>query len=116
MVPHDPPWPPNSGEGGARQICWILSGGACFAPDPEVVEAVAEDAAAQGGDGVDAVDGPMHAGAFASGSEDVLGAGLDDAGADAQTHGAELRILHAVAVAADVPDASAGLVAALVTA
>ena len=58
----------------------------------------------------------MHAGAFASGSEDVLAAGLDDAGADAQTHGAKLRILHAVAVAADVPDASTGLVAALVTA
>ena len=74
---------------GARQIRWILGGGACFAADPEVVEAVAEDAAAQGGDGVDAVDGPMHVGAFAAGSEDVLAAGLDDAGADAQTHGAD---------------------------
>ena len=58
----------------------------------------------------------MHAGAFAPGSEDVLAAGLDDAGADAQTRGAELRILHAVAAAPDVPDASAGLVVALVTA
>ena len=58
----------------------------------------------------------MHAGAFAPGSEDVLAASLDDAGADAQTRGAELRILHAVAAAPDVPDASAGLVVALVTA
>ena len=35
---------------------------------------------------------------------------------NAQAHGAELRILHAVAVAPDVPDASAGFVAALVAA
>ena len=32
----------------------------------------------------------MHARAFAPGSEDVLAAGLDDAGADAQAHGAAL--------------------------
>ena len=77
---------------GCTKILWILGGRAGFAAVPEVPEAVAEDAAAQGGHGVDAGDGRVHAGAFEAGSDDVRAAGLDDAGGDAQAGGAERRV------------------------
>ena len=78
---------------------------------PEVVEAVAEDGATQGEDGVGAVDGPVHAAAFEATADDVLARALDDAGGDAHAHGAKLRVLHAEAVVVDVVGAPAGVVA-----
>ena len=48
----------------------------------------------------------MHAGPFEAGADDMLAAGLDDTGGDTQAHGAELRVAHAVTVAAEVVDAT----------
>ena len=67
-----------------RRAGW--SGGSCL-----VVTVVADGfplaaglGAAQGDDGVGAVDGPVHAGLLEALADDGLAAGLDDAGADEQ--------------------------------
>ena len=82
---------------GARHHCWMASGGLRGSSLPEVLEAAAEDAAAQGEDGVGAGDGPTHAGALEPGAEPPA-SGLDDARGDAQAPGAELRMAHPVSV------------------
>ena len=84
------------------------SGGVCGSSLPEVLEAAAEDAAAQGDDGVGASDGPAHAGALEP-CADLLAAGLDDARRDAQALGAELRIAHAVSVPEHIVNAPSRL-------
>ena len=78
---------------------------------PEAFEAAAEDAAAQGEDGIGAVDGPVHAGALEARPDGMFAASLDDAGGDAQAPGPERGIAHALAVADEIVDAFAGLVA-----
>ena len=78
---------------------------------PEGFEAAAEDAAAQGEDGVGAVDGPVHAGALEARPDGMFAASLDDAGGDAQAPGPERGIAHALTVADEIVDAFAGLVA-----
>ena len=70
-------------------IVRCASGGICGSSLPEVLEASAEDAAAQGDDGVGPGDGPAHAGALEP-VADLLASGLDDARRDAQAPGAEL--------------------------
>ena len=52
--------PERPGEG-ARHHCWMASGGLRGSSLPEVLEAAAENSAAQGEDGVGAGDGPAHA-------------------------------------------------------
>ena len=84
------------------------SGGVCGSSLPEVLEAAAEDAAAQGDDGVGASDGPAHAGALEP-CADLLAAGLDDARRDAQALGAELRIAQAVSVPEHIVNAPSRL-------
>ena len=85
-----------------------LSGGVCGSPLPEVLEAAAEQAAAQGDDGVAASDGPAHTGALEP-CADLLASGLDDARRNAQAPGTELRIAHPVSVPEYIVDALAGL-------
>ena len=80
------------------------SGGTCGSSLPEVLEASAEDAAAQGDDGVGPGDGPAHAGALEP-VADLFASGLDDVRRDAQALGAELRIAHPVAVPEHVVNA-----------
>ena len=74
---------------------------------PEGFEAAAEDAAAQGEDGVGAVDGPVHAGALEARPDGMFAASLDDAGGDAQAPGPERGIAHALTVADEIVDAFA---------
>ena len=90
-------------------VLWCSGSVSARAALPEVVEAVAEYGAAQGQDGVGAVDGPVHAAALEAAAADVPAAALDDAGGDAQPHGAERGIAHPPAVARDVVGALAGL-------
>ena len=77
---------------------------------PELFETTAELAAAQGDDRVGASDGPVHAGALASGSDRHLAAGLNDPSRGTKPCCPELRVAHALAVAFDVVDALARLV------
>ena len=84
------------------------SGGVCGSSLPEVLEAAAEQAAAEGDDGVGAGDGPAHAGALEP-CADLLASGLDDARRDAQALGAELRIAHAVSVPEHIVNAPSRL-------
>src|SRR5674476_1110363 len=69
---------------------------------PEVLKASAEFGAAQGDDGVCAVDGPVHAGAFEAGPDHHLASSLEDAGGGAQTLGVKLWVAHASAIVKDV--------------
>ena len=105
---------PDAGDaywhGGARQICDAVSCGG-VSSFPEAFEAAAEDAAAQGEDGIGAVYGPVHAGALEARPDGMFAAGFDDAGGDAQALGPERGIAHALTVADEIVDAFAGLVA-----
>ena len=71
----------------SRFVSAVLCGG--VSSFPEGFEAAAEDAAAQGEDGIGAVDGPVHAGALEARPDGMFAAGLDDAGGDAQAPGPE---------------------------
>ena len=73
-----------------RFVSAVLCGG--VSSFPEGFEAAAEDAAAQGEDGVGAVDGPVHAGALEARPDGMFAASLDDAGGDAQAPGPERGI------------------------
>ena len=59
-------------------------------------------AAAQGNNGVCAVDSPEHAGLFESGADDGFASGFDDAGAYEEVLAAELGIPHALGIALEV--------------
>ena len=89
------------------------SGGPGGSSFPEILEAAAELAAPQGDDGVGAGHGPVHAGALEPGADGELASGLDDARRHAKTPRPELRIAHPVAVAGQVVDTLAGLLAGL---
>ena len=89
--------------------CAVSCGG--VSSFPEAFEAAAEDAAAQGEDGIGAVYGPVHAGALEACPDGMFAAGFDDAGGDAQAPGPERGIAHALTVADEIVDAFAGLVA-----
>lgn len=69
---------------------------------PEVLIASTEFAAAQGDDGVCAIDGPVHASPFEASSDRYFAASLDNAGGCAQALGAKLWVAHARAIAEDV--------------
>ena len=92
-----------------RFVSAVLCGG--VSSFPEAFEAAAEDAAAQGEDGIGAVDGPVHAGALEARPDGMFAASLDDAGGDAQAPGPERGIAHALTVPDEIVDAFAGLVA-----
>ena len=77
---------------------------------PELLETTAQLAAAQGDDGVNASDGPVHPGALAPRSDRDLAAGLNDPRRGTKPCCPELRIAHALTVAYDVVDALARLV------
>ncbi len=80
------------------------------APLPEVLEAPAELAAAQGDDRIGTRQGPVHPGALEAGADGHLATGFDDTRRDAQALGTELRVAHAARVARDVVEALARLV------
>src|ERR1035437_5654647 len=65
---------------------------------PEVLKASAEFRAAQGDDGVCAIDGPMHARPFEPSPDHHFASSLEDAGGGTQTLGVELRVAHASAI------------------
>ena len=92
-----------------RFVSAVLCGG--VSSFPEGFEAAAEDAAAQGEDGIGAVDRPVHTGALEARPDGMFAASLDDAGGDAQAPGPERGIAHALTVADEIVDAFAGLVA-----
>ena len=60
--------------------------------------------AAEGGDGVGAADGPVHAGLLESLADDGFAAGLHDAGADEQAALAEPVVAHAGGVVLEVAE------------
>ena len=95
---------------GVRQICGERSG-LGRSTLPVVVEAVADDGASQGDDGIGASDGPMHAAALEAVADDGLAGAFDDAGGDAQSLGAERRIGHAFAIGGEVVEVFPRLVA-----
>ena len=69
---------------------------------PEVLIASAEFGAAQGDDGVCAIDGPVHASPFEPGADHYFAPSLEDAGGGAQTLGVKLRVAHASAIVDNV--------------
>ena len=101
-------------------VCFQISqqsgrgrGPAFRAPFPEVLVASAQNAAAQGHDGVSAVLGPAHAALLQPPADDRLARAFHHAGADLEALGAELVVAHALAVGFDVADAlGRGLAAA----
>ena len=68
---------------------------ACF---PIVLEAVVEVPAAQGDDGVGAVDGSEHAGLFEAGADYGFAAGFNPTRADEQMLAAELWVAHTLGI------------------
>src|ERR1039457_6425187 len=88
---------------GARRIWGIAScGSPVGAALPEVLKASAEFRAAQGDDGVCAIDGPMHARPFEPSPDHHFASSLEDAGGGTQTLGVELRVAHASAIVENV--------------
>jgi len=77
------------------------------------VEASTEFGAPQGDDGVGPADGPTHPRSFESCPDDTLAAGLDHAGASANSLRLKLGILHPFSVAVQVLETLAGLVAVI---
>src|ERR1017187_7429578 len=77
-------------------------GSPVVAPLPEVLKASTELRAAQGDDGVCALDGPVHASPFEPGADHHFASRLEDAGGGAQTLGVKLRVAHASAIAEDI--------------
>src|ERR1035437_8584861 len=69
---------------------------------PEVLKASAEFRAAQGDDGVCAIDGPMHASPLEAGSDYHFASSREDAGGGTQTLGVKLRVAHTSAIVEDV--------------
>lgn len=64
---------------------------------------------AEGEDGVEAGDGPVHAGAFGSLFDDGVAGGFDVAGADVVAVGFEVGVLHAVVVVGEVAGFAGGV-------
>src|SRR5512141_3241227 len=59
-------------------------------------------------DGVESVDGPVHAGSFGALFDDGVAGCFHGAGADVVAVGAEVGVLHAVVVAGEVADLGGG--------
>ena len=92
---------PRPDPSGARQICAGPAIPAC--PSfPEVVEPVAVNGAPQGGDGVGAVDAPVHAAALQPAGGHGPAGSLDDPRRDAQVPLPEPWIVHARPVRPEV--------------
>jgi len=71
---------------------------------PDLVFGAAGLLAAEGGDGVGAVDGPVHAGLLEPLADDGFAAGFHDAGADKQAALAEPVVAHAGRVVLEVAE------------
>src|SRR5438552_410974 len=94
---------------GARQesdgSCGRLFGSAF----PEVLKATTELGTGESDDGVGAMNGPVHPGAFEPRADSHLAPSLDNTGGSAQALRMELRIAHAVSVSLEIMEAAAGL-------
>src|SRR6266571_4211987 len=78
------------------------SGSPVGAALPEVLIASAEFRAAQGDDGVCALDGPVHASPFEPGPDHHFASSLQHAGGGTQALGMKRRVAHASAIMEDV--------------
>lgn len=78
---------------------------------PGLVEALALVPAARGQDRLGAARAPAHAALFESLGDERFTRGLDDAGADHEPAGLEVRVAHAFAVLAEVGERLADRVA-----
>ena len=81
----------------------------CGSAFPEVLKTTTEFRAAKSNDGIRAVKGPVHSGAFEARADGHLAPGLHDARGSAQTLSVELRVAHAFAVGLKIMEAAAGL-------
>lgn len=79
---------------------------------PEVLAATAQDAAAQGENGVGSVLGPAQAGLFHASADHILVASFHHAGTDLQVLCMEVRVAPAVAVVLQIVGAHGGQFAA----
>ena len=84
-------------------------GSPVVAPLPEVLKASTELRAAQGDDGVCALDGPVHASPFEPGADHHFASRLEDAGGGAQTLSVKLWVAHASAIVKEVHRAFGGI-------
>lgn len=69
---------------------------------PEVLIEPAQDAAAQGGNGIGTIDSPMYAGSFAAGADQRTPASFGHSGSDDEDLAAEIGVLHALAIVFNV--------------
>src|SRR5256885_14918528 len=76
---------------------------------PRSPESDTELGTAESDDGVGAVNGPVHPGAFEPRANSHLAPSLDNTGGSAQALRMELRIAHAVSVGLEIVEAAAGL-------
>ena len=89
---------------------WGKSCGSLF---PVVFEAAGFDRAAQGDNGVSALEGPFHAGLFESLADDGFASGLDNPRAHKEALGTKLPVAHPVFVFLEVGDLLLGLLVCL---
>src|SRR5258708_18059647 len=94
---------------GARQESDGSWGGLFRSTFPEVLKATTELGTEESNDGVGAVNGPVHPGAFEPRADSHLAPSLDNAGGSAQALRMELWIAHAVSVGLKIMEAAAGL-------
>lgn len=85
-----------------RQICGSEDPADCTSL-PELLLAAAEFAAAQGDNGVGALNRPTHAGLLEPGADDGLAAGHHHPPADGQALAPKARVAHPVRVGLEVP-------------
>src|SRR6266571_6923810 len=77
-------------------------GGPVRASLPEFLIASAEFRAAQGDDGIGALDGPVNARPFEPGPDHHFASGLEDTGGRTQSLSVKFRVAHASAIAEDI--------------
>src|SRR6266581_7951309 len=102
----------DSSTSGARQESDRSCGPPFRSAFPEVLKATTKLRTTESDDGVGAVNGPVHSGAFESRADGDLASGLHNARGSAQALGVELRVAHTLLVGLEIVKAAARLVGA----
>src|SRR5258708_19246647 len=91
---------------GARQESDESCGPLFRSAFPEVLKATTQLGTAESDDGVGALNGPVHSGAFEPRADGYLAPGLHHAGGSTPALRMELRIAHAVSVGLEIVEAT----------
>src|SRR5712671_5300394 len=97
---------------GARQESDESCGPLFRSAFPEVLKATTQLGTAESDDGVGALNGPVHSGAFEPRADGYLAPGLHHAGGSTPALRMELRIAHAVSVGLEIVEATTSVLGA----